>query len=369
MALKRRLAPFGLLDRYVLQLFGASFGVAILLVVGIFLILDLSTNLDSFMQPDENGQVPSGLLVARYYLLQVPFVYLQVAPLVTLLAGLFSVSKLMRHREVVAALGAGVSSRRVMAPVLFGGAVLGVAMIGLRELATETLGDARDATFDRLKNGRIERVVEDFRFKDRHGNPVLIEEFRAGDSGEAPSIRGLLMVERHPDRFVKLKADEARWNPVRKAWLLEGGRIEDVDDSERREDEIRELATFGPSDVLRLHKAQVNPFDVSGREARYLAQRDPSNVQYRTLSHYHLSFPLANLVLLLCGIPFLVRFRRGWGPEGVALGFLVGVFYFAADMLTRGLGMEGQLGPLLAAWVPILVFGSLGTVLYTHMRS
>ncbi len=369
--MRRHLKFGGRLDRYVFRFFAASLAVAFLLVVGTFLILDLSSNLDDFLQPGEDGRAPEGMLVFRYYLFQTPFVYLQVAPLVTLLAGLFTVARLMRHREVVAALAAGISSQRVLAPILVGGALVSLGMVGFREWATEFLGDRRDIAYEQLETRRPERVYEGVVLKDARGNFVKLEEFRAGTEADPrPRVRGLMAIERAADHWVTIQAEEAVWEEGRR-WRLVDGRREDVDDTEKRRTPQEYLVgiDFTPRDVLVRVKAAENPFVVSGSGARYLALLDPSNLQYRTLAHYRLAFPAANLILLMVGVPFLLTFKRGRGVEGIAGGFLMCVFYFACDLFTRSLGMEGQLGPVFAAWLPPTGFGALGIVLYGTMRS
>ena len=97
--------------------------------------------------------------------------------------------------------------------------------------------------------------------------------------------------------------------------------------------------------------------------------RDPDDNSYQTLWHYHLTFPLANLLLLLVGIPLMFNYERGRSTDRIALGGLLCVFYYSADFVFRTLGVKGQLSPLLSAWIPVLVFGSLGIMLYDSLRS
>jgi lipopolysaccharide export LptBFGC system permease protein LptF len=84
---------------------------------------------------------------------------------------------------------------------------------------------------------------------------------------------------------------------------------------------------------------------------------------------YHLTFALANVVLLFVGLPLLLRHERGKGLEGLAKSLLLCVFFFGVDFVFRSLGIQGALDPVLASWAPILIFGSLGVVLYDSMRT
>src|SRR5260221_319723 len=153
---RRGLRIGGRLDRYVGWLFVSSYATAFLLVVGLFVILDMASNLDAYVEAWPGGGHAPSFLIIRYYLLDIPFLFLQIAPFVTLVAGLFTVSKLLRVNETVAALAAGVSSWRLLAPVFLLGALCGFGMFGLSEVASRSLADRRDALRYVLDNKRYD---------------------------------------------------------------------------------------------------------------------------------------------------------------------------------------------------------------------
>jgi len=64
-----------------------------------------------------------------------------------------------------------------------------------------------------------------------------------------------------------------------------------------------------------------------------------------------------------------LRHDRGGGARTLASAFALCVGYFATDFVCRNLGLQGTLDAPIAAWLPVLVFGSLGIVLYDGMRS
>ena len=149
-----------------------------------------------------------------------------------------------------------------------------------------------------------------------------------------------------------------------------GGPPGEVGEEEQRTS-VEQLEGFDFSADLPLsyQRARENPLDLSIGETLLLAERDPENVVYQTLLHYHLTFPLACIVLLLVGLPFQLRLDRGGGADGLIRGLLLCVFYFAADFGCRNFGLQGALDPLLASWLPLLTFGSLGVALYDGIQS
>ncbi len=360
----------GLLDRYVAKLFTLSYLAAFFLVVGLFLIVDMAFNIDNFLR-EENGITPTGLDVAHYYVLQIPFVYLQLSPYVALIAGMFTAAKMSRLNEVVAALGAGVGLRRLCAPILIGATLLAGGMFVLREWATDELGARRDLILDYLDEHRPYPIYTNLTVRDREQRKVRIAEYRpAPVDGGVPEILHLTCNLQDGNRSIVIVAERA--TPLDGGrWLLEGSERQEADELALRSSspEVLTDVVFEPEDVERAYKGRENPMDLSFTESRELLRRDPTNAQYRTLFHYHVTFPFAGLVLLFVGLPFVFNQERGKAGERIAKGFFLCVVYFGVEFITRTLGLQGQIGPLLAAWIPVIGFGALGLVLFGSMRS
>ena len=362
----------GIIDRYVGGLFVAAYATALLLVVGLSLILFLASHLDHF-EPWEDGTTVATLDVVRFYLLNVPFLYLQVAPFVTAIAGLFTVSRMIRNNETVAMLSAGISAQRLLMPILLGGLAATAGMIGLREWSALSIGPRRDALYDMLEEQRREPVFESVWFKDRNGDVVHIGRFQP--STGSPPVAELVDVEVTSKRrnvYILQSAQRAVWvsTPEGPRWAVEGGTWEEVDDRKTRRPigQLEDLE-FTPRDILMSIKGQDRPLELSFLEIDALARRDPDNTEYQTLLQYNLTFPLANIVLLLVALPLMMGRERGRQVEGLVAGCLLCVVYFAVDFVSRALGMEGTLSPLVSSWLPVLLFGSLGVALFESARS
>jgi len=366
----------GRLDRYVAKLFALSYVAAFLLVVGLYVIIDLSVNLEDYLADRGDGTTAGITTVARYYLLHLPFLYLEMSPFVTLVAGLFTGTRLVKSNEVVAALGAGISARRLLAPVVAGALALAGGMYVLREVATDGIGRRRDALREYLQEQQDVLAYENLIVRDEHGERVRLRRFfpSGADGNGEPEGIGVLARFQRADATVTIDARRMH-DPVRVGgrwrWKLDGG-VRTVDDAAGREREdiaVFDAVDVGPVDVEREYRGRERPLDLSRSEATALLKRDPDNLQYQTVRQYHVTFPLAGLVLLLVGIPFVAGQQRGGGVERVAVGVLLCIAYFAVDFITRTLGITGQIGPIYAAWFPFVFFGSLGAVLYGTMRS
>jgi lipopolysaccharide export system permease protein len=370
-----RLRILGRLDRYVLALFGSSYATAFLLVVGLYMIMDMAANLDDYVQPFPDGSRPGALPIAKFYALHLPFLFLQVAPFVTLIAGLFTVSKLVRHAEAIAALSAGISAQRLLAPVVVCAALVACSMFGLREFVSFELAGKRDALRHLLDKKQVDPVQPHLWLRDGRGNVVHLFEYHPRPKGGGPPY-----VDGFEEHLIAgavsttTVAKRAVWEPhaTPPRWRLEEGvRSVVVGEGEQRSEPTDSVAgfEFTPRLVQTFQRAMEKPEELSFAEAKELSSRDPDNVAYRTLLQYHVTFPLGNLVLVLVGLPLLMRHERGGGAKTLAAAFALCIGYFAADFVCRNLGLQGTLDAPVAAWLPVLFFGSLGIVLYDGMRT
>ena len=296
----------------------------------------------------------------------------------TLIAGMFTVSKLLKAREVTAILGAGISARRMLVPMFLAGGALAIGMFVLREALGYGVADARDSLRFVLEEQRFDESYESLAVLEESGGTVLMNTFYPGNESTPPRIEGLTTIlvqdsERGVTKYIRNDARAATWDGS--SWTLEGGERTIIDLEERSRQHTREPVQrlegyrFTPDLALTYRRANDAPLELSFSEVHDLMDRDPSDTSYQTLWHYHLTFPLANLILLLVGIPLMFTYERGRGSDRIAVGGLLCVFYYAADFVFRTLGIKGQLSPLLSAWIPVLVFGAIGVMLYDALRS
>ncbi|MDF1837387.1 MAG: LptF/LptG family permease [Planctomycetota bacterium] len=362
--MKRRHLPFmGRMDRYVLSHFVGSYATALFLLLGLFLIMDMASNLDNYLEVGEDGTAPSTTLLVQFYLLKLPFLFLEVAPFITLLAGMFTVNRLLKKNV----LSAGVSVHRLLVPIFFCGFVLAGSMFFLREIAVSTLANKRDAALYQLEERHPDRVLEDVSVHDLSGSTLFLDAIYP-DTGTFRVV-GLSAVIYKGDVTINILAERAHWDREAGLLRLENGQRTIVGETRVTTDiEVLEGFDFTPELALTYVRSRV-PLDLSFSEVQELMSREPEDSAFNTLWHYLLTFPLANVVLLLVGLPVLFQYERGRGTERMALGGLFCIFYFAIDFVFRRLGLDGGLSPILAGWLPILIVGSLGVALTDSIRT
>ncbi|HUR29273.1 MAG TPA: LptF/LptG family permease, partial [Planctomycetota bacterium] len=337
------------------------------------IVIDIATHL-SFFEPWRDGRSASTVLILEYYVLSIPFFYVNFSPFVTVVAGIFTVSRLVKKNELSAGLSAGVSAQRLLSSVFVGSLLAAAATFGIREGAHWIGGPRRDALSDMLEEGRDEAVYENFRFRaNADGDVVAIREYHAGNADKAPEGLGFDVTLKRGGVVTTIVADRIVWvdDGARRGWKLDGGVLREVGDvNETKSVEWLEPVQFTPEDVLTAWKARSpHLLELSFSQLLELSRRDPDNTSYLTLLQYLLTFPLANIVLVLCTVPILVGRERGKGGGAVMGGLLLCMAYFSVDFVTRSMGLNGGLSPLMSAWLPVLFFGALGISLTHFMRT
>ncbi len=337
----------GRLDRYVLRSFFSHWLVIATSLLGLFLVLDLLGRGDEIAESAAlYGSVAGDVL--RYSLYQLPFVAVQFAPYLTLIAALVTVMHLARAREWTPMLGAGRSAWRALLPVFLGAALLAVSASVVREVLLPRLAGPREALERHIFNQR-EWSMADLTARSSDGRLLLAARFR-------PFERDLdgLEVYGHgsggSDQV--LLADRGRWDG--KGWVLRRGRLIESGRGERAVARLDD-PEFRPADLLLSYFAHVHPLELSSSQLREVLARDPAHRQAATLLWAWRAEPFGHLVLLLLGLPFVFRFDRRSSMEGIGFGLLVCVLYFVAGILLRDLGGRGAVSPFLGGAGAVLL--------------
>ena len=370
--------PFlGRLDRYVARICAGSFLVCFCFIVGLFVLADVLQSADKFSPsiaqlPDEQRRY-GFLLVVAYYAAYLPFIYLMVAPFVTVTAGMFATSRLMGANEFVPMLFTGRRISRILVPVLVMGAINVVAMVALREFALPKLVQTKDRLESMVKRGVHEQALRSRIIRLPQGNRLIVDRYFL----QSDRIEGLNLRLRRPDGGSEdsIRAKSALFvveSEVGPGWRLTEGVKLLGDTSEGQAIRFLPLAQvegFAPQYLRNKIREGKALHDLSYSEILGLVREDPSIHEYTVALHRHITFPFANLLLLLLALPFALRFERGSKIERVFFALVICAAYFIADLIFQSVGAQGSLHPVFAAWLPTLIFGSLGIVIFDSVRS
>ena len=356
---------FDRLDRYVARTFLSSWLVSVVFFAGLFAVVDFFGSVQELLVAARER--PEGAaIIGRFYLVQAPVIVKEVAPFVMLMAALFTVQRLQRHNELMAMLLVGRSARRVMLPVLLLTAVAVGGLVWLQEGVAPRVSVERERLRQELLKGRKEWVIDAIDVRDAQGRMVSARGFHVS----AGTIDRLYVSGRDGEGHeVVLGGTNARWSERLGGWRVDEGRGEirlpgrELPVATEVLDVVR--TDVRPEDLLADRR---QPFDLSWAEVLDRSERYPQAASYRLLRHYHVTYPLSVLLLVLLGLPFVLKGPRG-SLGGVGISIMLCLAYLVVDATVRDLGNRGFLEPVLAAWLPVILAGSLGVVLFEGIDS
>lgn len=366
----------GRLDRYVTWQFIKTVLFGLLAFSVIFILVDMIENLDDFI--DQNVALHN---IVLYYVYFLPRIFSLMVPVSMLLSALFVVGRLSNNNELTIIKCAGRSLYRFMVPLLAAGMVVSILMLVFDGWLVPHINAARlDLEREHLKKhlssgGRYNMFFQD------SGYRIVSVEYYDEATAVARRVRVQTFDRLDPTHMLqRLDAERMEWRADEGEWVVFAGlrRIFDSDSTKP----IQSRETVENIDSLRLGRLaltpdmivrmQQKPEEMGLAEFRdYIdRQRQAGSDIARLRVDYHgkIAFPFASLIVVFFGVPFASVKRR----SGLAVQFGISIFllfvYMVSQKLSQIFGYNGNIHPLIAAWLPNLLFLAAGVVIMARVQ-
>lgn len=349
------------LDRYVAKVFLSSWVLSVVFFTGLLFVYRLFSSFDDLLgEAASEGQSlgDAGL----FFLVQMPAMVLMVAPFIMVMAALVTMLRLKRHGEFLAMVLVGRPARRVLRPVFLLTAVFALLLVGVQEFVAPAVAETRDELHAQLIEKQEERVEPRVKVKDRQGGLFVASGFHV----EAGSVDALSHSSSDAaSRRVVVRGEDAVYDATREGWKLRGGGTRSVvlrAGQPASQEAVDFLATDVTPDDLRV--GLLEPWDLAWIDLVDLCRRYPQSREYKLYLHYHVTYPLSILLLVLLSVPWMLDWVPSSRVKGLAAAIGLCLGFMFLDIMVRDFGSRGYLQPVLAAWLPPILAGSLAIVLF-----
>jgi lipopolysaccharide export system permease protein len=355
--------PVKILDKYILKQFIMTTIFGLITFMMIFVIIDLMENLDDFL----DNNVANGIII-QYYIAFLPEIVKLMTPVAVLLASLFTTGKLAANNELTAMKAGGMSIYRYMFPLItvaflvssvsvyFNGWVVPYANQQKFSIERKYLNKNRETTARTniyLQDGK-RRIVYIAYYDGVSGNGTRtsIQEF---------SDSSLISIARRWDGLQFL------WDSTTGTWVMNVGRMRVMtphgEEMTSFDSYIFRDLTFSPKDIV---KKVERPEEMNYTELGEFIDRQQhsGNDTARWMVDYHnkVAFPFASVIVVLFGIPFSFGKRKGGIALQVGISAAVVFIYMVFMKISNVFGYNGDLNPLLTAWLANIIFFTAGMV-------
>lgn len=349
------------LDRYILREWGKIFAATVIgfpLLVSLF---ELTDSLDRYLM---RGLGPAKIALGYAYAF--PDKIFLIIPAAVLFATVFCLGAMNRHSELTATKASGVSVYRVLWPVLAAATAAAAVDFVVGELAPpatrrqlEVLGEA-EVRSTTARHNFVYRAEEGWAYAvqrlevgRRMMQDVVLE--REGTGPGYPTLA--------------VQASRALYDDSLHRWTLSRGRFRilagDVEQVTVAFDSMRMRSLVEPPAALTVEpkKPQEMRYGELGRYVEALERSGGNGRQLRVERALKIAVPFTCIVIAIFAAPLALAAPRASGATGVAISLVTTVIFLVLVQLSEAVGAGGLLPPLLAAWMPNLVFGGIGLVL------
>lgn len=369
-----------LLDLYVSREYIRVFLLGVVGLLGIFYISTFIDLVDKLFR----GEATSALLLRYFYFRTPQFVY-YVIPMGVLVSTLVTIGVMTKNSELLVMRACGISLYRAAAPLLFFAALASGVLFVMQEQVLAKANREAD---------RLERII-------RRWPPATNALNRRWVIGRGNEIYHYDLFEPAANRFVNLwiyRLDDTNWGlrTVIRAADASATAVSAVGPSAGwlgRRGWTRQITLTGKTGAQRT-RVKYLPFEEQRLEIEppsYFKSDEPlaELMTFNQLREYivtlrasganvvpqmvalqrKIAFPFVTIVMTVLAVPFAVTTGRRGAMYGVGIGIVLAISYWIAMSVSGALGAGGVMTPVLAAWAPNIVFGSVAAYMILVVRT
>ena len=351
------------LDVYIVKKFITTFFVALLLIIGIVIIFDISEKIDDFV----SKEAPLKAIIFDYYLNFVPYFMNMFSPLFVFITVIFFTSKMAADTEIVAILSCGISFHRMMVPYIFSATLIAIFSLCLNLFVIPEANKTRLEFENQYIKQRVKSVGRNVHYQISPGEYVFAESFSSWNN---TAYR--FSLERIEDNKLvsKISAESAVYDTAKCSWTLKKYFIRDYnDDLTDRVRSGKQIDTTLALSVKDFYLTENTVETLTYNELNELIEiqrmRGDANVKFALIEkNTRFALPFSAFILTIMGVALSSKKRRGgigWNIGiGIALAFTYILFLRFSQMFVH----TGTLPPAIALWLPNIVFTFIAVFLY-----
>ncbi|MGR3812074.1 LptF/LptG family permease [Jiulongibacter sp. NS-SX5] len=352
-----------ILDKYILKKFLKTYVFAVLVIVLVILVIDYVEKNDDFIQKN----APTSEILLTYYANLAPYWANYISPLMIFISTVFFTAKLAAHTEIIAILTSGISFRRLMVPYSIGALLIGVfsfVMVGwiLPRANAKRIG---------FEN---QYINDKFYFSDRDFHMAVAPDtyvyFSTYNNQSQTAFDFTIEKFEDNEMVQKLSARRAMYIDSLQKWRIFDYKIREIgimkDELIISRKHIDSTLSMYPSDFESNHAIQETfTLHELTDQINLIKSRGSEGIEPFVIERYQrYATPFAVLILSLMALIVSARKRRGGVGLQIAIGFFLAFTYILFYIMSKGIAESGNMPPLLAVWLPNIVFGVIAFFMY-----
>ena len=353
------------LDRYIIGKFIGTYFFAILLIIGLAIVFDFNENLSKFT----TYHAPWKAIVFDYYMNFVPYFANLFSPLFVFIAVIFFTSKMAGNSEIISILAAGISFKRLLRPYMISCVFISTMSFVLAAYVIPH-GTVIRQNFESLyKNNKKNTSAENVQLQVDKGVIAYIQHY----DNRMKRGYGFCLDKFENKKLVShMTASEIQYDTISESkyhWKVQNWKIR----------EMRGMRETIISGIQRDTVIQMEPIDLvysKGQQETFTSpelsdyiskqiNRGSSNVvRYQVEYHKRIATSFASFILTIIGASLSSRKRKGGMGMYLGLGLALSFLYIMLQTISATFAINAGTPPILAAWVPNILFAIVAWFCY-----
>ncbi len=356
-----------ILDKYIIKKFLGTYIFSIILIISIAVVFDINERLDKFL----TNNAPLKAIIFDYYFNFVPYYVNLFSALFVFIAVIFFTSKLADNSEIIAMLSDGMSFKRLMKPYMVSAGVIAAFSFVLSSFIIPPANVTRINFQNKYIKDKSVDYATGIQMQVDKGVILYIERF---DNKTKEGHN--LSLDRFEDKELKsrLIASRIQYDSAYH-WVLNNYSIREFEG-------MKEIITSGtrvdttinviPSDFL----VSVNDFEqmttpklygyIQRQKAKGLANVGGVSItQFEIEFHKRFASVFSAFILTIIGASLSARKVKGGMGLNIGIGLGLSVSYILFQTVSSSFAVTGTMSPMLAVWIPNIVFIFIAAYLYS----
>ena len=355
----------GVISRYISLELTKIIAICLGAFVAIYLVIDFFERIDDFLE----SNLPLSLAL-HFFMLKLPLVLQQGIPMAILMGTLITLGLMARSNELMVLKASGVGPVLIVGPIVALALLASILDFALSEyLVPLTSTRANHIWNVRVMNHASPRSFSEERVWYKSGHVIYNIRVLHAKRGVLEGVT-IYIFDGDFRLAERLDARRGLWDG--QSWIFSDGifiqRTDDANFTAEHFHSRRFALKERPQDFQHLEKASEEM--TLAELARYVAEIESEgydSTHYRVDFHGRIAFPFTSLIMALLGIGVaLYQGKKGGIAVGVAVSVALAFIYFLTFQLVLSIGYTGTLQPMLAAWMPNILFGIASMYIFSQ---
>jgi len=352
------------IDRYIIKKFLGTFVFILTGIILIVIVFDITEKFDKLMAPELTLKE----IILDYYISFIPYFISMFASLFTFIAVIFFTSKLADNSEIIAMLSTGMSFDRLMLPYGISAAIIAISMFVLNAYIIPPANKKRlDFEFTYINKNKKQEYARNVQLEVEPGIYAYFDDYR-----QTTRMGYRFALERFEDKTLvsRLTANSIKHDSLYN-WIIIDYIVRDFDGMyEHISSGTRKDTTlmFVPTDFLIVEgdwEKMTSPQlakHISRQKKRGIGNIQSFEIEY----HRRIANLFSFFILTVIGVSLSSYKKKGGMGLNIGVGLGLSFSYILFMTITSSFAVSGLVSPMIASWIPNILYTGIAIYLYRH---